>query len=123
MLVVGQTGCDNKTFVQKLGVNNMFGKLKDAEWISKIELSKGKVKNINLSFKDPFVNFHYPANIFEFPKVILNLQRKKDENETDNDSAKGVDNIVLRIAMNNVYRLSKFKLNWFWKVQNKCCKY
>ena len=43
--VDGQVGCGKTTFVQKLAINNMFGKLKEVEWISKIGMSKKK-KNI-----------------------------------------------------------------------------
>lgn len=43
ILVVGQTGCSKATFI--------FGNLKEVEWISKIELSKQKEKNIRLCFE------------------------------------------------------------------------
>ena len=42
ILVVEQTSCSKTTFVLKLAINNMFGKLKEVEWISKTELSKEK---------------------------------------------------------------------------------
>ena len=35
------------TFVQNIARNQMFGKLKNVEWISKIELSKKKKKKKN----------------------------------------------------------------------------
>ena len=53
MLVVGWTGCGKTTFVRKLALNKMFGKLKQVDWILKIELSKDKEKNISLILKIP----------------------------------------------------------------------
>ena len=39
-LVLGQTRCGQKSFVQNLGKNKMFGKIKDVSWVKKIVLSK-----------------------------------------------------------------------------------
>ena len=40
ILVLGQRGCGKTTFLQNLARNNMLGKLKKVNWISKIKLSK-----------------------------------------------------------------------------------
>ena len=38
ILIVEQTSCGQTIFIQVLAVNNLFGKLRTVEWISKIEL-------------------------------------------------------------------------------------
>ena len=38
ILIVEQTSCGQTVFIQVLAVNNLFGKLRTVEWISKIEL-------------------------------------------------------------------------------------
>ena len=44
VLVVGWSGC-GKTFLEKLGVNNFFGKIVKTEWISGIgQTNKGRLK-------------------------------------------------------------------------------
>ena len=52
ILIVGKTGCWKTTFVQNLGKNKLFGDVKEVYWISKIELSKDKEKNIRDCFTD-----------------------------------------------------------------------
>ena len=42
VLIVGRTKCGKTTFMQKLALHNFFGKLKKAEWISGITLTKKK---------------------------------------------------------------------------------
>ena len=40
ILVVGRTGCGKTTFLEKLGLNNFFGDMIKAEWISGIAIDK-----------------------------------------------------------------------------------
>ena len=42
ILVVEQIGCGKATFVEKLAIINLFGKLKEVEWISNIEMTRKK---------------------------------------------------------------------------------
>ena len=42
ILVVGRTGCGITTFLEKLGLNNFFGKIVKPEWISGIDIDKKK---------------------------------------------------------------------------------
>ena len=45
VLVVGRTGCGKTKFLEKLGVNNFFGKIVKTEWISGIgQTNKGRLK-------------------------------------------------------------------------------
>ena len=45
VLIVGKTGCEKTHFVQKLGLNNFFGKIVKTEWVSSISLSKSRGRN------------------------------------------------------------------------------
>ena len=54
----GRMNCGKKFFVQKLAVNNFFGKLIQAKRISKISLKK-KVKDKIQSHFDYLRKFHY----------------------------------------------------------------
>ena len=74
VLIVGQTGCDKTTFVQKPGVINLFGKFKEVEWISKVELSLTREAKIE-SYFSANVRFHYPNNISEFEDILSTLQK------------------------------------------------
>ena len=40
ILVIGKTGCQKTSFVQKMPLNNLFGDLKTVEWVSQIKLFK-----------------------------------------------------------------------------------
>ena len=48
VLIVGKTGCGKTHFVQKLGLNNFFGKIVKTEWVSSIQLSKSREAKFNL---------------------------------------------------------------------------
>ena len=45
ILIVGRTECD-KTFLQNLAKNRLFGDIKEVFWISKIEVSRDREENI-----------------------------------------------------------------------------
>ena len=42
ILVVGRMGCGKTTFLEKLGLNNFFGKLVKTEWICGIDIDEKK---------------------------------------------------------------------------------
>ena len=44
ILVVGKTGCGKTTFLEKLGLNNFFGKIIKTKWISGIYIDKKKAE-------------------------------------------------------------------------------
>ena len=63
------------TSVENIARNQMFGKLKKVEWISKIELPKKKKKKkkkeqISICFTNATVDFNYAAGISESEKLI-----------------------------------------------------
>ena len=52
VLVVGRTGCGKTTFLEKLGVNNFFGKIIKTEWISGIDINKQREAEIQSYFSN-----------------------------------------------------------------------
>ena len=52
VFVVGKTGCGKTTFLQKLGINNFFGKILKTEWISGIDIDKEREAEIQSCFEN-----------------------------------------------------------------------
>ena len=52
VFVVGKTGCGKTTFLQKLGINNIFGKILKTEWISRIDIDKVREAEIQSCFEN-----------------------------------------------------------------------
>ena len=95
ILVLGQTACGKANFVQNLGKNKLFGKIKDISWITKIVLSREREQNVCSCFDVP-VKYFYPLNIREFDAIIQNFQRQK---KRDNDSILGENNIFDKLIV------------------------
>ena len=83
-LIVRRTSCSKTTFVQNLDKNKLFGDVKEVYWISQIELSKDREKNIRDCFVDQTINFDYPNNVEEF-NYLLEVYTRKKVNYTEND--------------------------------------
>ena len=74
ILVVGRTGCGKTTFIEKLGINKLFGsQTKDVFWVSKIVLSSEREEIIRESFIDQGVHFSYPRDLDDFNYLIYRL--------------------------------------------------
>ena len=58
ILSIGKTGCRKTHFVQKLVLNNFFGRIVKIEWVSSIPLSKSREAEIQSCFNSK-VEFHY----------------------------------------------------------------
>ena len=78
-LIVRRTSCSKTTFVQNLDKNKLFGDVKEVYWISQIELSKDREKNIRDCFVDQTINFDYPNNVEEFNDLLEVYTRKKSQ--------------------------------------------
>ena len=80
ILMVGRTGCGKKTFIQKLGMNNLFGSgITDVFWVSKILLSSEREDQIRDSFIDQKVHFSYPNDLDDFNYLVVNFTQDKSE--------------------------------------------
>ena len=76
ILVVRRNGCGKTTFLENLGKNKLFGDVKEAYWISKVELSTDRESNIRDCFKDQNVDFKYPNNVEDFNNLLEVYKRK-----------------------------------------------
>ena len=76
--------------MQKLALNNFFGKLKKTEWVSGIELSKTRETEIETNFCCK-VDFHYPSDEDELSDQLDQFKLESKSNELDN--LKNVKNI------------------------------
>ena len=75
ILVVGRTGCDKTTFIEKLAKNKLFGvQIKHVFWVSKIVLSPEREEIIRESFVDQELQFCYPHDIEDFNYLIENFK-------------------------------------------------
>ena len=90
ILIVGQTECGKTTFMQKLALNNFFGKLKKTQWVSGIEPSKTREAEIEAIFSCK-VDFHYPSDEDELSNQLDQFKLESKSNELDD--LKNVNNI------------------------------
>lgn len=82
---MGRTNFKKTYLVQRLAVNNLFGKLYQAEWISQISLSKNGETEIQSCF-DYSLEFHYLKNINKFDSPLKEFKLKTgkvDDNDTN----------------------------------------
>ena len=70
VLIKRRTECGKTTFIQKLALHKFFGKLKKAEWISGISLTKKREAEIQTNFSCE-VKFYYPADKDEFNLMLF----------------------------------------------------
>ena len=65
------------TFLQKLALNNFFGELKKAEWVSGISITKEREAEIETNFSCK-IEFYYPDN-----KDELKSRSDESDNKTN----------------------------------------
>ena len=104
-LIVGNTGCRKTHLVQKLGLNNFFGKILKIEWVSSIPLSKSRQAEIQSYFNSK-VEFHFAQDIEDL-KELIEIFKPGTENLVENDNVNstiyGENKIMDRcIVMGNV---------------------
>ena len=80
ILIVGRTGCGKTTFMQKLAVNNFFGVLKKAKWVSYIPLTKTREAEIESSLSCK-LDFWYPRNPDELGNINEEFKQKSRSDE------------------------------------------
>ena len=81
-------------FYAKISPTYFFGKLKEAEWISGISLTKKREARTQTNFSCE-VEFYYPDDEDEFDAILEELKSKsRDDEETadDNDCETNVNN-------------------------------
>ena len=105
ILVVGRTGCGKTYFLQKLGLNNFFGKIVKTGWVSRIEISEAREAKIQSCFSNE-VEFHYAPDVDSLKSLIETFKLRTEdiiENDSDEDSVYGENKVRDRlIVMDNV---------------------
>ena len=71
-------------FNQKLAINNFFGKLKKAEWVSYIILTREREAEIESCFQCE-VEFHYPQDQLALSDLIEELKNRSSKNSNENN--------------------------------------
>ena len=84
ILVLGRTECGKTSFVQKLALYDFFGKLKNAKWVSGIQLNETREAEIESNFSCD-ISFFYPNDVNELADLI---EEFKLEIETENENEK-----------------------------------
>ena len=84
VLVVGRTGCGKATFLEKLGVNNFFGKIVKTEWISGIDIDKQREAEIESCFSNE-IEVHVAKEQDELDSLIETFKLRSRE-ESDNSN-------------------------------------
>ena len=89
ILVLGRTESGKTSFVQKLALYDFFGKLKNAKWVSGIQLNGSREAEIESNFSCD-ISFFYPNDINELADLIHEF---KLEVETENENEK-TENVI-----------------------------
>ena len=84
ILVLGRTECGKTSFVQKLALYDFFGKLKNAKWVSGIQLNESREAEIESNFSCD-ISFFYPNDVNKLADLI---EEFKLEVETENENEK-----------------------------------
>ena len=85
ILIVGRTECSKTSFVQKLALNNFFGDLKKAKWISGIHLSERREAEIESNFSCK-IEFYYPTDEDELNDKLEEFKLESESDETNNSN-------------------------------------
>ena len=73
ILVIGKTSCGKTYFLQKLALNNFFGKILKTEWLSGIEISKSREAETQSRFINK-VEFHRAGDVEKLKIEIFKLR-------------------------------------------------
>ena len=77
-------GCGKTTFLEKLGVNNFFGKIVKTEWISGIDIDKQREAEIESFFSNE-IEAHVTKEQDELDSLIETFKLRSRE-ESDNSN-------------------------------------
>ena len=89
ILVVGKTICGKTYFLQKLGLNNFFGKLVKTEWVTGIENDEQREAEIQSCFSKK-VEFHLVTEPDDLVSLIEKFKlRIRDITNNESDSVFG----------------------------------
>ena len=81
ILVLGRTDCGKTSFVQRLALYDFFGKLKNAKWVSGIQLNESREAEIESNFSCD-ISFFYPNDVND---LIDEFKLEVESEETSDD--------------------------------------
>ena len=84
ILVLGRTDCGKTSFVQRLALYDFFGKLKNAKWVSGIQLNKIREAEIESNFSCD-ISFFYPNDVNDLVDLIDEFKLEVESEETSSD--------------------------------------
>ena len=84
ILIAGRTECGKTYFTQKLVINTFFGKIKKAEWVSYIILTREREAEIESCFQCE-VEFHYPQDQVALSDIIEEFKNGSSKNSNENN--------------------------------------
>ena len=89
ILVLGRTECGKTSFVQKLALYDFFGKLKNAKWVSGIQLNESREAEIESNFSCD-ISFFYPNDINELADLIEEFKLEVETEEPENENVTSI---------------------------------
>ena len=89
ILVLGRTECGKTSFVQKLALYDFFGKLKNAKWVSGIQLNASREAEIESNFSCD-ISFFYPTDINELIDLIEEFKLEVETEEPQNENVTSI---------------------------------
>ena len=99
ILVLGRTECGKTSFVQKLALYDFFGKLKNAKWVSGIQLNESREAEIESNFSCD-ISFFYPNDVNELADLIeefkLEVETENENEKTENENVTIFGEIINR---------------------------
>ena len=84
ILVLGRTDCGKTSFVQRLALYDFFGKLKNAKWVSGIQLNESREAEIESNFSCD-ISFFYPNDVNDLVDLIDEFKLEVESEETSDD--------------------------------------
>ena len=124
ILVVGRTGCDKTTFLEKLGLNNFFGNIIKTEWISGIDIDKQREAKTQSYFSNE-TEVYVAKEQDELDSLIETFKLRSREESNDNDNVnnsfrenKNLDWLIIMDDVSGVADISK-KFAYFLTVSKK----
>ena len=99
ILVLGRTECGKTSFVQKLALYDFFGELKNAKWVSGIQLNESREAEIESNFSCD-ISFFYPNDVNELADLIeefkLEVETENENEKTENENVTIFGEIINR---------------------------
>ena len=111
LLVVGKTGCGKTTFLEKIGINNVFGNLVKTEWISGIDTDEKREAKIQSCFSNE-TEIHIAKEPHELDLLLEIFKVRTHDIPDDNENSlfgknKKMDRLTVMDHVSGIPDISK----------------